>query len=100
MPHFLEPSEQIGTITVDDSNTLAVGEALSGVASTTLVIGFCPTASLYKVLLLFKRANNKVSVATGFTTGGYGNTAWNAWTWTDSNLGVGDVYYLFTGNNF
>lgn len=100
MPHFLEPSEQIGTITVDENNTLAVGKALSGIPAKTLVIGFCTTASLYKVLLLRKRANNNVSVATGFTTGDYGNTSWNVRTWTDSNLGVGDVYYLFTGNNF
>ena len=100
MPHFLEPSEQIGTITVDESNTLAVKTALASVPTGTTVVAFCETALRYKILLLYKRANNNVTVSTGFTATGYGNTAFNVATWTDSNLGVGDVYYLFTGNNF
>ena len=100
MPHFLEPSEQIGTITVDESNTLAVKTALASVPTGTTVVAFCETALRYKILLLYKRANNNVTVSTGFTATGYGNTAFSVATWTDSNLGVGDVYHLFTGNNF
>ena len=100
MPHFLDPSEQIGTITVDESNTLAVKTALASLPNGTTVVAFCETASKYKILLLYKRANSNISVSTGFTATGYGNTVFNVATWTDSNLVAGDVYYLFTGNNW
>ena len=97
--HFLNPNASFGTMTVGESNDLALKDALSSVAANTTVIAFCETATAYKILLLFKRANGNVSVATGFS-GGYGASSFNVSTWTKSELTVGDTYYLFTGNNF
>lgn len=97
--NFLEPKDMIGTMTVDENKALALRSALSSVAVNTLVIGFCSTAEKYKILLLNKRANNNVSLATGFSSN-YGTTEFSISTWTNNNLGIGDVYYLFTGINF
>lgn len=97
--HFLEPNQMIGTITVDSSNTLDLHTALSGVASNTTVIAFCSIAAAYKIILLRKRGNGNVSYATGFDSD-YGSAAYNKTTFTHNALGVGDTYYLFTGNNF
>ena len=97
--HFMEPNESFGTMTVNENNQLPVKTALTGIPSNTLVIGFCSTATKYKILLLWKRLNNNVCVATGFS-GDYGLAAFNQSTWSNSNLTVGDTYYLFTGKNF
>lgn len=97
--HFLEPSQMVGTMTVDSTNTLALSTALANVAVGTIVIGFCETASAFKIILLRKRGNGNVSYSTGFDAD-YGQTGYNKSTFTHSALGVGDTYYLFTGNNF
>jgi len=100
LPNFLEPKEMIGTMTVDENHSLAIGQALASVSTGTVVVAFCPSALLKKIILLQKRPNTNVSYATGFSAGNYGKTEWNKWTYTDTDLGVGDIYYLFTGNNF
>lgn len=97
--HFMEPNESFGTMTVDENNTLPVKTALTGISKNTLVIAFCPTAATYKILLLWKRLNDNISIATGFSSD-YGTTAFSQSTWSNSNLTVGDTYYLFTGTNF
>ena len=97
--HFMEPNASFGTMTVDENNALPVKTALTAISRNTLVIAFCSTATNYKILLLWKRANGNVSVATGFS-GDYGNASFNQSTWSNSNLTIGDTYYLFTGTNF
>ena len=97
--HFMEPNDSFGSMTVDETNTLPVKTALSGVTSNKLVIAFCSTATVYKVLLLWKRVNGNVSVATGFS-GDYGTAAFSISTFQNNNLTIGDTYYLFTGKNF
>lgn len=97
--HFLEPNQMVGTMTVDSENTLALSTALSGVASNTTVVAFCSSAAKFKIILIIKRGNGNVSYATGFDSD-YGNVGFNKATFTHNALGVGDTYYLFTGNNF
>ena len=99
VPNFLDPKQQIGTMAVDAENTIAVKTALSGVPAGTTVIAFCPSAPAFKIMLLYKRANDNVSIATGFSSD-YAQAQYNKSTWSHSALAVGDVYYLFTGNNF
>ena len=100
LPNFLEPKEMIGTMTVDENNTLPLRDSLSNAPYKNLVIAFCPTAPTYKVIMLWRRTNNNVSYATGFGSTDYGATSWNQSTWQNNALQVGDIYYLFTGNNF
>lgn len=100
LPNFLEPKEMIGTMTVDENKTLLLRDSLSNAPYEKLVLAFCPTAPTFKVIMLWRRTNNSVSYATGFNSTDYGVTSWNQSTWQNNSLQVGDIYYLFTGNNF